>query len=324
MRRALITLFIVSAVTVLALVTWQRPWSPSGPPRTIVITVDDVPYAPQADDLPAMQRATTRFLAVLKQHEVPAIGFVNEDKVVRIGETDSRTALLEQWLAAGMELGNHNYSHLGLTGTALAHVEDAVIRGDVVTRQLLERRRSKPRYYRHPFSQAGETAEIKVTFESFLRERGYEVAPLTIENHDWIFNVPYTAAKRSGDLKEQARAREEYLRLTMARVAFAEELARSTFGRDIPQVLLLHINDLNVDALDELLDGLEERNYRFIPMEEALRDPAYRTKDGYLGPQGTSWLHRWRMTLRKPDLRTSEPAIPRWVTDQYDHLTRPR
>ncbi len=39
-------------------------------------------------------------------------------------------------------------------------------------------------------------------------------------------------------------------------LAFTEALAFDTFGRDIPQILLAHVNRLNADAMPELLRRL--------------------------------------------------------------------
>lgn len=89
---------------------------------------------------------------------------------------------------------------------------------------------------------------------------------------------------------------------------------------EIPQILLLHANEINADCLDEMLDRLEARGYAFVSLEEAVRDPAYRTPDEYVGRNGPSWLHRWRVTLGQPSRLRDEPDLPDWALRAYQEL----
>jgi len=50
-------------------------------------------------------------LRVLNKHRVPAIGFVNEKGIAEAPAREERLAVLKVWLASGMQLGNHTYSH---------------------------------------------------------------------------------------------------------------------------------------------------------------------------------------------------------------------
>jgi hypothetical protein len=93
-------------------------------------------------------------------------------------------------------------------------------------------------------------------------------------------------------------------------------LAQDTFGRDIPQVLLIHVNRLNADAMPELVRRWKARGYRWITLSDAVKDDAYATRDAYVGISGPSWLHRWRVGLGKPDRQRDEPDPPDWVTKQ--------
>jgi predicted permease len=57
---------------------------------------------------------------------------------------------------------------------------------------------------------------------------------------------------------------------------FAEGVSQLIFGRGIPQTMLLHANDINADALDDLLKRLEARDVRGIRViEDALGDLRY-------------------------------------------------
>jgi peptidoglycan/xylan/chitin deacetylase (PgdA/CDA1 family) len=291
------------------------------PRRSVVLTFDDLPLVPPAD-LAATQRVTEALLCVLREHRAPAAGFVNEEKVQIPGEIDERIALLEHWLDAGAVLGNHTYSHSNLRETPLAAYEDDVIHGEVITRRLLAGRGISPLYFRYPYTNTGPTKEVKESFEAFLLSRGYTNAPFTVEHADYIYNLLWLDARARGDAEGALRVRQAYLEHLDRAFAFFEELARDSFGREIPQILLIHANEINADCLDEMLERLEARGYAFVSLEDALLDPAYGTPDEYVGRNGPSWLHRWRVSLGLPSRLRDEPDPPDWALQAYQGLLR--
>ena len=290
--------------------------------RSVAVTVDDLPFVGYGLPLEAMRPLSRDLVGALAARKVPAVAFVNEDRLFVPGEADARIALLVEWLDAGMELGNHTWGHVGLTQTPLAAMEDAVVRGETVTRWLLERRGRAIKWFRHPYTHTGTTREVKDAFEAFLSSRGYAVAPFTIEHEDWVFASADAKLAADGDAAGQARLLEAYRVDFDARVAFDEERSRSLFGREIPQVLLTHANALNARAMPLLLERLEKRGYAFVTLDQALADPAWKSPDGYLGPHGPSWLHRFA-AARGEDVKAlfrAEPEAPKWVADL--HATR--
>ena len=293
--------------------------SAAEPQRSIAVTIDDLPFVGERS-LADAQAGTRALLAALTAHRVPAIGFVNEDKLLVRGEADARIGLLEAWLDAGMELGNHNFGHVGFQATPLAQYQEAVLKGEVVTRWLLSSRGAAPRYYRHTFTQTGPTAADKAAFEAFLAAHGYAVAPFTVEHDDFVFARVYDDARGRGDTADAGRVREAYLaHLDPALDAF-ESMSRDLFGREIPQVLLIHANALNAEALDAILVRLKGRGYRFVSLAEALRDPAFASPDGYIGRYGPSWLRRFSLGLGRPTKVRGAPDPPAWITERDDSL----
>ena len=171
--------------------------------RTVAITIDDLPGV-GARSLAELQQMNRRVLAALRAAGAPAIGFVNERGLQVDGERDHRAKILASWLEAGMTLGNHGHRHQDLSKVPLAEYQDDVIRGEVVTRALLQQRQLPLVYYRHPYTHTGPTLEVKQGFERFLAERGYKVAPFTIEHSDWQFASLYAQAAQRGDRKQMA------------------------------------------------------------------------------------------------------------------------
>jgi peptidoglycan/xylan/chitin deacetylase (PgdA/CDA1 family) len=289
------------------------------PRRAMAVTIDDLPYVntAQLEYLPNARRATNDILRALKSHRAPAVGFVNEGKLQAAGEVEARTALLKQWVDAGMTLGNHTYSHADFNALTVEQFRDEIDKGEVVTRKLMESRKPYQLYFRHPMTRTGDTKEKKEAIEKFLAGRGYRVAPHTIENSDFVFNVPYARARRDKDEAMAERLREAYLEYTVAATEFAERVAPQIFGRDIPQTLLIHTNDITADCLDEMLKRFEARGYRFITLDEAMADSAYQTKDTDVSKYGPTWLWRWMKSMGMNVSFKDDPEPPKWVMDLY-------
>ena len=284
--------------------------------RTMALTFDDLPKSSGVEDIEGSRRTTESILRVLKAHKAPAIGFVNEGKLYR-GATmvADRAGLLQSWVDARVPLANHTYSHIDINNVPLEKYQDDVVRGERTYTRLQRGKGITERWFRHPFTHTGSTPEKKNGLERFLASRGYRIAPFTIENSDWIFSAAYTKAKKAADETLATRVRDAYLAYNDTMTAWFETLAKEDFGRDIPQILLIHSNDLHTDALDALLTRLEQRGYRFVTLGEAMKDAAYQTPDQYVGKVGPSWLHRWRVAKKLPDRLKDEPDPPQWVVD---------
>jgi peptidoglycan/xylan/chitin deacetylase (PgdA/CDA1 family) len=310
-RRLLLALAALALAT-LPVVPAERP----APARTMAVTVDDLPALPSRD-VAEMRRITDGVLAALRRHRVTAVGFVNESKLEPAGERAARLALLRSWLDAGHDLGNHTYSHPDLQRVPLEEYERDVLRGEPGIRELLAERERTPRWFRHPMTHTGPTREVRSAFEAFLAEHGYAAAPFTVENADYVFDSARRDALSRGDHATAQRLRAAYVDYTLAVTEQMEALSRDTFGREVPQVLLVHANRTNADALGEVLDRLAGRGYRFVALDAALADEAWRAPDEYVGPRGPSWLYRFRVAKGLPLGLEGEPDPPKWVLDLF-------
>jgi peptidoglycan/xylan/chitin deacetylase (PgdA/CDA1 family) len=281
--------------------------------REVAVTFDDLPVATRVfHDAAAQERITDALLAAIRRHDVPAIGFVNEGKLTPGGSVDERrVALLRRWIEAGLELGNHTYSHLDLHRAPLPEYLRDVARGDSVTGALLRPNGRRLRYFRHPFLHTGRDTITRREVERFLAARGYRVAPVTIDNYDYIFAAAYERALDRGDESGRRRVAFAYLDYMERVVAYYERQSVALLGREIRQVLLLHANALNADHFGTLAEMLARRGYRFVSLDHALADPAYDSEDRYTGPAGITWLHRWALTQGKRGaFFAGEPAVP--------------
>src|SRR3990170_1471977 len=128
-------------VLMLTLVQGALPQAPPG--RRVAITIDDGPVVGDLGDLERFQRISHGLIGALATEKVAATVFVNERQLNVPGQRDARAAVLEQWLDAGFDLGNHTYSHPSLNKMPLWQFEDDVVKGEVIMRPLVERRGRK-------------------------------------------------------------------------------------------------------------------------------------------------------------------------------------
>ena len=298
-----------------ALIALAAQAAPTGS-REIAVTIDDLPTASVlGNDLARARRITTDLLAALTRNQVPAIGFVNEAKLRTGGQVDpQRVALLAEWLDAGFELGNHTFAHVDFHSTPLTEYERQVLEGEKFTKPLLRDRGQKIRYFRHPMLHTGRSAADRQRFESFLRRHGYTVAPITIDNYDYLFASAYDRAAGRGDAAAQQTIADAYLSYMEAVTAYYERQSTAIVGREVRQTLLIHASALNAAAFDRLASMLRARGYRFVTLDRALEDPAYKHRDDYYGPGGITWLHRWALTDgKRGTFFAGEPPVPDWI-----------
>jgi len=240
--------------------------------ETVALTFDDLPTLSLSNDLAFSKETTTELLAGLARHHLPAIGFVNETPVE-------------------------------------AYIAD-VQRGEVVTRSLLLARGRTPHWFRHPYLETGPTLEVRQVFETWLRAHDYRIAPVTMENADWMFAYPYDDAILHRDVEAASRIKGEYVAYSIAVVAWYRTAALQVLGRRPSFVFLLHASRLNADSIDAIAAVLQSEGLTAVTLDKAMQDPAYDLKDQYAGPDGDEWITRWGLALHKDLPWSSFPQPP--------------
>jgi peptidoglycan-N-acetylglucosamine deacetylase len=280
-------------------------------PLQVAITIDDLPRGGDGSgrSLAAIRAMTERLLRPFRDGKIPVIGFVNEGRRDIGFDLAGLRQILDLWLDYGADLGNHSHSHLNINNVPLEHYTADIVKGEPVLRAALSARGKTLRYYRHPFLFTGPTPEIKKGMQAFLDAHGYRVAPVTLDNSDYMYAALYTRPEY------RERVRMEYVPYMESVVAFFEARSIEVVGRAFPQVLLIHANELNGDLLPDLLAMFRRRGYAFVSLDEALRDEAYALPEEYAGRGGFSWIHRWSRT--KGMAPKGEPDPPTWVQEAW-------
>lgn len=283
--------------------------------RRVAVTFDDLPF--QADEAtlcdPARIMAVTHdFVAMLRPLETHATAFVNAGRMCDAERDAVLPQVLSAWLDAGLDLGNHTFGHINIHRTSAdAYLAD-VDAGAPPVRAALEARGMRLRWFRHPYLFTGETQDKHDAIAAGLAQRGYLIAPVTLDNNDWMFADVYRKAEQIGDAALMQRIGAAYVAHMATVLDFFEPYsAELTGGREPAQVLLLHANSLNLAWYPQIHALYLARGYRFVPLEAALADPIYNHPDAFVAANGVSWLHRWTQTEDRP-IRW-EPKPPAWI-----------
>jgi peptidoglycan/xylan/chitin deacetylase (PgdA/CDA1 family) len=254
--------------------------------RTVALTFDDLPVVGMKNATEA-KSINRPILAALARHHAPATGFVIESKLQQIGAKPG-AEILQEWLRQGLDLGNHTFSHRDLNDLTAAEFENDVLQGEASI--------GKPRYLRFPFNHTGDTQEKHDAVAALLAKHGYRVATCTIDNEDYEFARTYEVMLARKDDVSARRLRAEYLAYTAVEIDYYNDLHKQVFGREIPQVMLLHANRLNAELIDKVLHIFEQKHYRFVTLDQAQSDAAYSTPE-IVSKYGEMWGYRWAKQL---------------------------
>jgi peptidoglycan/xylan/chitin deacetylase (PgdA/CDA1 family) len=264
--------------------------------KQMAVTFDDLPAAlvpTHAEQL----RVNQRILGLLKKYQIRATGFV-------IGsEAFGRTDILNLWLEQGNDLANHTYSHMDFDQVDIRSFEADIIKGAFAIEKLLAKHERYLRYFRFPYLHTGNSLEKREEIRKFLRENCYIIAPVTIDPCDWAYNSQLVKSRRAKDKKEQEHIKASYLERIKSATEEAEILSWQRFGRNIKHVLLLHLNRINAEVLDKILEYYSHSGYSFISLEEALKDSAYSSEGELIEPESLTWPVRPELRLFREHLK---------------------
>lgn len=281
----------------------------------VCFSIDDLPVVRYDNIDTAFQRNITNgIIEKVMAYKIPAIGFVNEIKLYAKGQVAFQTSLLRTWTDNGLELGNHTYSHFDYNILSPKAFSAEIIKGEKVTKKLLAEKGKSIRYFRHPFLHTGNTKAKADSLAEFLSDHGYTIAPVTLDNDEYLFALAYhrAKAKRDNILAEQIGA--DYITYMEKKLKYFEAQSQKLFGRNIRHILLIHSNYLNSDYIGKLAEMFVRNNYEFITIDEALKDPAYQTEITAFGKWGISWLDRWALSQgKKGDFFKEEPSTPEYI-----------
>lgn len=253
--------------------------------KRISVTFDDLP-ATRIYNSKARHEITRRILDALHERHIKSAGFVIGDNI------DSDWDILAAWLEDGHVLGSLTNSHQDLHMTEPELFISDMIAGARTIESFLSGYGQKKRFFRFPYLHYGETAKVRKRILALLKDNHTTVADVSVDTEDYLYNLTMESIRFSTDSSTFAQLRTEYLEHIDEALSKAEALADYVVHRPVKHIMLLHVNRLNAMFLGDLLDAIAAKGYQFISFEEAIKDPVYRKKDSYYGPNGISKLER--------------------------------
>ena len=262
----------------------------------VLVTVDDLPIAAGRlhPDRAARDRLTRDLLAVLRKHDIKAVGFVTWANVKDAADE----ALLDSWLKEGHELGNHSYTHPDYSRTETeAYVAD-MEKARVTLTAFLQARGHRLRFFRFPYLREGDTPAKLARMRDWLQETGQQNVPVTIDTQDWSFEEPWVQARGEGDEARLARLGEDYQHALRLQALFYTAAGDALFERPTPQVLLLHANAVGAAQWDALFTWMKGRGFHFVAADHVLADTVFHEVPAFVGRYGGSFWDRIRHVHR--------------------------
>ena len=225
-------------------------------------------------------------------------------------------------MSQGLDLGNHTYSHPDINDLSTEQFEGEILRGENGFAPLLRVEGKKPEFFRFPMNHTGATKAEHDAIAAFLSDRGDRVATCTIDNSDYIFNAAYLRMLAKNDGPSAQQLRHDYLAYTSVEIDYYAALNKQVFGYEPPQVMVLHDNQLNADVIEQIIALFEQKQYKFVSLNTAQSDRAYRTPDTYVSKYGPMWGYRWAEEREFKVNGRLEPDPPTWIVD-YDKPRHP-
>lgn len=296
---------------------WLSALESFGQKKYVCISVDDLPVVDYGEyDTVVQERILNHLIVSFEKNRIPAIGFVNEEKLYGYDgkPLPFQIHLLEKWLNAGLQLGNHTYSHPDYNIVSFKTYASDILKGELITKQLLRKRGQKLLYFRHPYLHLGPTRTKADSLQNFLNQHRYITAPITIDGEDYAFAYAYYKAKSRRDVMLEKQVVADYLSYIDQNIKHFDKESMGIVGRYVDQIILFHASMLNADCMDDIITIFRKNGYGFLPIDKVLRDPVYKTPITVYGEWGCSWLDRWALTLnKKGDFLMGAPEVPEYI-----------
>jgi beta-lactamase regulating signal transducer with metallopeptidase domain/peptidoglycan/xylan/chitin deacetylase (PgdA/CDA1 family) len=277
--------------------------------RKIAIGFVSIPPVDRTANPPKDSDATARLLITkLQQYKVPAIGFVtgasisDGDKLFPV-----RANIVRLWRDAGLEVGIGNFKHVWFYNTPYDDYVAGVSKNEAVVNKILGEKNLKLRYFSYPYLNTGKSVEERDRFERWLGDQGLASVKYTVDNNEWMYSYVYDMARNDNDIHTMNEVRVAFVRYMDKMMDHYEAYSQEMFGRDVAQTMVLTPSRLVADSADDLLGMLQKRGYKFVTIDEAQGDEAYKTPETMIGEFGNSWFERWTVAQGR-NLR-DEPKV---------------
>lgn len=202
-------------------------------------------------------------IQTIKENEIPVTGFVIAGEI-----SPANWKILKKFRDAGLGLGNHTLSH-----TNLNRVDpDAYIQEIEAADKILAPVLTEPKYFRYPYL-AMSNGKKKNKVLRYLSAKNYQIAPITIDSKDFMFNQLLLAVPQNQRREFLKVLKPCYLSFIWQQALKAEEHSRYAHKTEQGQILLIHANLLNAYVLPDIIALFKQNGFNFVSLEKALNTP---------------------------------------------------
>jgi len=107
------------------------------------------------------------------------------------------------------------------------------VRGEIITKKLMQAKGKTPRFFRHPYLHTGLSLPVKEGLNKFLFDTGYTIAPVTMDNDDYIFSRAYDLAFDKNDKRLMREIGAAYVPYLESKADYWERQSVKLFNREI-------------------------------------------------------------------------------------------
>ncbi len=271
----------------------------------MAFTIDDLPLYPHLA-LPAgytPQSVATKILKSLDRNGLVGVFALANSWPLDVDASYGR--ILDDWVAAGHHIGNHTHTHPLLNET---NADDFMHDISVADEMLAPWIGKAPlRAFRHPLDLWGNTEDKRVRVNAHFDRLKYRSADVTSWFYEWEWDRAWQHLRQTGRLDEAERLRVEFVDYyAAAQVAHDAQNCRTVFGRDIVGIGLAHTLAFFAEVADAFFARLVSEGVKFVPLAEALDDPAYTRSGSFV----TDAFQVYQIKVATADGRTLETVPP--------------
>lgn len=235
------------------------------------ITFDDAPTGGGLWPGETRVSIATRLVDALRANHVKGVyGFVVAEDLE--GDPDAQEAL-RILVQGGMDIGNHTFSHPSLTDVSASTYVNDIARDEPTLAEYADGRNWH--WFRYPYLCEGDTLEKRHTVRDWLEQHHYRIAQVTLNFNDDDWDDAYGRCSIKHDQAGLAWLRQSYLDNAAEDIRVGRQEEQIVFGHEIPNVLLLHETAFTTLMLPDLLKLLRKQGFRFKPLDQVQRNPAY-------------------------------------------------
>lgn len=178
------------------------------------------------------------------------------------------------WLKSGNLLGNFTYDRREAKKSHGSDFVNNIAQNDHLLAAVWKTVPPAKKYFRHPHPKISD-AEDRAVMKAYFKQNGYVEAPVTIDAPDRLLSQMYCGALAKGNTECANLIKANFFSLLLDATMRERADARAAAGREIKHILVIRANQLTFDTIAEMLVWFRGLGARFIPLDEALKDPFY-------------------------------------------------